>query len=1358
MKFSTLKMSTLGEIPHIAKSIKWASAASVKLLHQFLFGNDCGRSNRKNIRMFSGIPSDFDVEKAKKVALGSFTLSDFVRMCEFLGLECFDTPEKCFSAIIKALSDLKSLKPAVHSDSESDDENELKDNLVNPVTLDADPVMSNTFDGSNLTFNFRDLSDLIRPFSGSNNFSVKVFFDELDEFFSVYNVTNNIQKLIFLKKCLINPAKLYVQSLRNVKTYEKLRDALFEEFDSRVTSIDLHNLLQKRKLKSNESLQDYFFSVRELASRGNIDEASVIEYVINGIPDPVNNKIILYGCKSLAELKEKLRIYEKLRLPRSDGNHTPTPVVQQRRQSNNPPVICFNCGGKNHRSPDCPNRERGPKCFACKGFGHKSRDCPRNGSSNQTSSTPGTNHVTKVVQYEPNVMQIQVSISDVLLNALLDTGSSATIVKESVYRSVGSPDLLPSPVSFIGFGSNRVSSAGYFVGVILIESSPFHTNIHVVPDDCLSFDVIIGNDCIRQAEFFIGKHGIKLVGEDSYPLGHLVNLVDMESVDISNITNAGTRSSLLKLLQGYSPRNPPKLTNIKLRINLINDTPIFHSPRRLPFTEREVVEKQVNEWLRDGVIEPCASDYASQVVVVRRKDGSPRVCVDYRRLNRVISKDHYPLPLIEDTLDELQDARVFSTLDLKNGFHHVEVDPQSRPYTSFVTHNSQYQFIRMPFGLSTCPAVFQRFINAIFHDLIKSKIVLPYLDDLIILANDDGEAIERLKVVLNRASEYGLNLNFKKCQFLQRRIEFLGHIVENGTVRPSPSKVKALVNYPEPRNQKDIQKFLGLSNYFRKFIPSYSTIAKPLSDLLRKDTPFVFLEREKSAFLKLKQRLCEDPVLAIFRQGAETEVHCDASMEGFGSILLQKGLDGSFHPVFYHSRKTTDAQRKLSSYELEVLAVIDALQKFRTYILGQHFKIITDCDAFTKTMAKREVSSKIARWALLLQDYDYVIEHRSGTRMTHVDALSRICVVTLPADPFISRLKLAQQRDPFIQKICGQIAEGSSTDFIVKNGILFKLVEGTDLFVVPDSMELEIIRNAHNNGHFAVKRTEDHIKQKYFIPNLKVKIEKYIDTCVPCLLANRKRGKGEGFLHPLEKDDTPFHTYHIDHLGPLASSNKNYKYILAVIDSFTKFCWLYPCKSTSSREVISKLEIQKSVFGNPIRIITDRGTSFTSDEFKQYCEGEGVLLHHVTTGLPRANGQVERLNRTIISVITKLTQTDPAQWYKYVSSVQQVINSTFNRSIGTNPFQLLTGTGMNSKTDYRIKELIEEEILNNFQNNRDELRLKAKEAIQKIQTENRHSYNLRRKKPNKYNVNDMVLVKRTQATPGSKFGSKFLGP
>ncbi|GBO39603.1 Transposon Tf2-9 polyprotein [Araneus ventricosus] len=454
---------------------------------------------------------------------------------------------------------------------------------------------------------------------------------------------------------------------------------------------------------------------------------------------------------------------------------------------------------------------------------------------------------------------------------------------------------------------------------------------------------------------------------------------------------------------------------------------------------------------------------------------------------------------------------------------------------------------------------------------------------------------------------------------------------------------------------------------------SYSKIAKSLSDLIRSDNPFVFEQPQIEAFEKLKKLLTESPVLSIFQQGKTTELHTDASQQGYGAVLLQEAEDGKLHPVPYMSKKTTPAEEKYSSYELEVLAVVNALRKFRTYLMGNHFKIITDCSAFQRTMDKKDLVTRITRWALLLEEFDYEIVHRSGQRMQHVDALSWYPVAIITSDTLTARLKRAQQEDEYTQSLRSMIGSNSDSDFFDKNEILYKYVDGRELIVVPRDMQTEIIKLAHEKGHFSAAKTEGVVKQEFFIPNLSKQVQNVIFNCVPCILTNKKSGKKDGFLNPIPKEDVPLSTYHVDFIGPLPSTNKKYQHILTIVDAFTKFTWLYPVKSTSAEDALDKLKVQQKTFGNPKRIIRDRGSAFTSKAFGDYCTNENIQHFQITTGVPRGNGQVERIHRTLIPVLTKLSIADLTKWFKFVDPLQRILNSTFKRSTKWSPFELLIG-------------------------------------------------------------------------------------
>ncbi|GFS67515.1 retrovirus-related Pol polyprotein from transposon 17.6 [Trichonephila clavipes] len=382
-----------------------------------------------------------------------------------------------------------------------------------------------------------------------------------------------------------------------------------------------------------------------------------------------------------------------------------------------------------------------------------------------------------------------------------------------------------------------------------------------------------------------------------------------DEIAVQHVTNPQIRRELFELISNYEPKKT-EMTNVSMRIILKDDIPVYQPARRLSFSENQDVNKQIDEWLEQGIVRPSSSEYASTIVLVKKKDGTTRLCVDYRRLNRKLVKDRFPLPLIEDVLDRLQGAKVYTTLDLKNGFFHVDVNEDCKHLTSFVVPDGQFEFNKVPFGLSTSPSEFQRYVYSIFRELMRKGIVIIYMDDLVIPATDEKEGSEKLREVLEVASKYGLEMKFKKCQFLRRKVEFFGHVVENGTIRPSIAKTIAVKKFPVPTTVKQVQSFLGLTGYFRKFIPAYSQIAKPLSDLTRKDNPFKFEQPQMEAFEKLKKLLTESPVLSIFQQGRTTELHTDASQQGYGAVLLQEAEDGKLHPVQYMSHRKRLQQKK----------------------------------------------------------------------------------------------------------------------------------------------------------------------------------------------------------------------------------------------------------------------------------------------------------------------------------------------------------------------------------------------------------------------------------------------------------------
>lgn len=957
------------------------------------------------------------------------------------------------------------------------------------------------------------------------------------------------------------------------------------------------------------------------------------------------------------------------------------------------------------------------------------------------------------------------------------------MIRSDAYVRLGVPVFDGKSVTFDGAGSTNNRTLGSFVSDLTIDGIIVTLRIHVVADSVLNCDLLLGGELSdfveitfkrRQATLSEIKEHEKLSSahEDPNYDSTVVSMAEVLRINIplekeidvrvEHVEDPTLKNKIRQLLEEYRPVGTAD-SGVRMRIILKDDVPTFQNPRRLSETQRAVVNDIVEKWIQDGVVRYSISDYASPIVLTTRKNGEPRLCVDYRQLNKKVIRDRHPLPLIEDQLDRLQGANVFSTLDLRDGFFHVPIEEESRKYTAFVTPDGQYEFLVTPFGFCNSPAVFQRHIRAVFRDLLSDGTVSTYLDDIIIPSEDEIENLEKLSRVLEVASKFGLRLNWSKCNFLVRTVEYLGYRIEGGTIRPSEKKTLAVTNFPTPKIIKDVQSFLGLVGYFRKFIPKFAVIARPLTQLLRDDIKFQFGAEEEHSFDQLKMALVSEPVLKLYRSGAETELHTDASKYGLGAVLLQRDSeDGLMHPIHYASWKTTPTEEKYISYELEVLAIIKSIKKFRVYLLGNKFKIVTDCKSFATTMSKKDSSLRVSHWALQLEEFQFSVEHRAGTAMRHADALSRnpvsVYMVQEDHDSLVTKIQREQVKDSELSKIMKSTKAQQEKGFLLRRGVLYRDYEGSMLLVVPNSMLHEVIYQAHDRGHFGWKKTEHILKQDFWFPKMRERIQKFISCCVKCILAEKKHGKVEGVLNPIVKGELPFDTYHIDHMGPIPSTKKNYNHLFVVIDAFSKFTWLYPVKSTSTEDALVRLRKQAAVFGNPRRIIADRGSAFRSNAFKEYCVEENIELVLITTGVPRGNGQVERSNRIAIPVLTKLSMPNPSEWHKHVDRVQQCINSTYSRSLKMTPFELLVGRKMQLKDDQELRKLIEDEIVNAYMEERINLRSTARDNIERIQEENRKTSARKTKEAAKYDAGDLVAIQRTQFGPGLKLHPKFLGP
>ncbi|CAK1603777.1 unnamed protein product [Parnassius mnemosyne] len=815
---------------------------------------------------------------------------------------------------------------------------------------------------------------------------------------------------------------------------------------------------------------------------------------------------------------------------------------------------------------------------------------------------------------------------------------------------------------------------------------------------------------------------------------------------------------------------------VKIKIDLIDNRPIVYRPYRLSHHERQQVRETVDELLQNDIIQESNSDYASPILMVKKKTGEQRLCVDFRALNNKTIKDRFPLPLIEDQISNLSGNCFFTTLDLASGYYQISVAEECRHLTGFVTPDGHYEFKRMPFGLANAPAVFQRMINKILGNR-RFEYALAYLDDVLIPSKSVDEMFQRLEELLRLFRQYGLTLKLTKCRFFEKTVNYLGYDISVNGIQPGKARVLAVKEFPTPSNVHEVRQFLGLTGYFRKFIKGYGEVARPLTSLLRKEASWKWSNAENAAFLFLKEKLIELPVLALYDPTLETEVHTDASSLGVGGILLQWQRNiRVLKPVAYFSRQTTPEEKHLHSYELETLAVVCTLKKFRVYLLGLNFKVLTDCAALRTTLTKRDLVPRIARWWLQISEFTFEIDYRPGVQMTHVDALSRNTDLSMETDdnPSISVYNIEKENwlltlqiaDPDISRILKVLKPGDDQEckdirrnYVVKNHTVFRKVNDKLCLVVPRSARWQICRANHDDiGHLGYAKTLERMEESYWFPKLRKFVKKYISACIECAYnKDNKTKRKSGFLYPINKIQIPFHTIHMDHLGPFVRSKDGNTHILTVVDAFTKYLFVRAVKDLKTKSTIKVIERIFYDFGVPARIISDRGTSFTSKAFKTFCDTNGIKHILNAVACPRANGQAERFNQTILNSLSAQNSFGHERdWDKCLGKIQWGINNTVNATTQQSATEAMFGVKMRDSLSNKLNTLGCSRNLN-----LQEIRDKISENIEKEQAKQKDRYDANRVPATKYAVGDLVKISRNNFDndkKSTKLLSKFVGP
>ena len=860
---------------------------------------------------------------------------------------------------------------------------------------------------------------------------------------------------------------------------------------------------------------------------------------------------------------------------------------------------------------------------------------------------------------------------------------------------------------------------------------------------------------------------------------------------------------------------------IQMRILTGDAEPKKLPARRMPFLVRQEVARQLKKMQQMGVVQPSSSPWASPVVMVCKKDGTHRFCIDYRALNSVTKADVFPLPRIDDLLDQLGEAHYFSTLDLAAGYWQIRVHPDSREKTAFITPQGLFEFCVMPFGLTNAPSVFQRLMQRVLAGLNPDEgpdFVTVYLDDILVFSRTMEDHLMHLGQVLERVEQAGLKLKPAKCRFARQEVEYLGHLVTPQGLMTNDRLVFAVQDFPRPENVHDVRRFLGLASYYRRFIPHFSRIAQPLHALTCKEATFMWTEECQAAMDLLKDRLTSAPVLAYPSFTKPYTLETDASIKGIGAVLSQRQEDGKLHPVAYASRSLSAAERNYSISELETLAVVWAISHFRSYLYGVGVTVITDHSAVKAILHTPNPSGKHARWWTRVYGSgvgDVQVVHRAGRLNASADALSRSPCGEAPAegiaeeevqvavvqasdgDGTIESLLEApplggtllsfteeQARDPEVQEVITFLRTGElpgdekrarrlalqQSLFALQDDILFYLdpkQEHRKRAVVPRHLRAQILSENHSSllgGHFSGKKMYGALVRHWWWDGMYSDTLHFARTCPECAIVTGGSRPHRPPLHPIPIQ-RHFQIVGVD-VMQLPKTQSGNQYVLVFQDYLTKWPLAFPMPDqTASR--IAKILVEEVIpfFGVPEALLSDRGTNILSHLMRDLCVLLGIDKLNTTAHHPQCDGMVERFNRTLKTMLRKLASKFGHQWDRHLHAVLWAYRNVPHDATGEKPSYLLFGVDLRTPTEAALMppHALEPQDVQDY---REEVTMSlssarnlAVQALSRSQQRHKAVYD-RRATTRDYRVGDWVLIKFPQEETGKlrKLSRPWHGP
>ena len=759
---------------------------------------------------------------------------------------------------------------------------------------------------------------------------------------------------------------------------------------------------------------------------------------------------------------------------------------------------------------------------------------------------------------------------------------------------------------------------------------------------------------------------------------------------------AEARINIQRILEQHSAAwKDPKLGQCKAIVHRIDTgiaPPIAARPRRLTPEKQQEVRRQVAELLEAGAIEKASGPWAAPLVLVPKKGGEWRMCVDYRELNQITKKDAYPLPLIDVLIRMFEGCSHFSTLDLKSGYYQVPMAEADKEKTAFITPSGLYQFAVMPFGLCNAPATFQRMVDELFERFAGQGVGV-YIDDIVIYAPTAERHDELLEIVLGILIDNGLFLNLPKSKFGFRRVRYLGMIVDGSGIHPDPDKLELISKLPAPRDIPSLRRFLGTVGYFRQFITNFAGRAEPLTQLLRRNAAWSWTSERQKAFEELRNVLREEPLTLVFpRTDWPWILDTDASGTQVAAVLQQYDSQNNPHVVACASRCLTEFEQKWPIRELEAFAIVWAILHFAEYLRGQAcFTVRTDHESLKWLW--RTDNKRVARWALALQEFQFKVLYQKGSHHHHVDIFTRDIPITELEESLTDRIAMtanvftvapmcelragvAFEKFPsvaaFREEQQKEMPQGCPQLECV-NGIM---VNRFGRVFVPGSLRNQLMYYFHfgrTGGHQGITRTYNRMSRHFWWPAMKEDIQKYNGQCITC---SRRRPHPRRALEGNLVADRPGLIVAIDIVGPVEHGQRRY-YLFTIIDHFTKFAEAIVLTETTTQTLWQVFYVRwVALWGCPTYLLSDNGPQFAAKDFRSRCEELGIEKIFALPYHPQGNGVIESFHQFLLRAVSAYASQTSWPLVDIVASVLMAYRSTPHPSTSESPYRLMTGLDM----------------------------------------------------------------------------------